>query len=362
MKKTSYIVLGIILILIIYAIFGSTNRSDEIRLGAVLPMTGGLASIGEDLKNGMELAAQKEDVSIKIEDGMADPKKSLSAGQALSEIDKVSVILTAFRGASLSIASSLKNKTTIVFATTATTDGKTVSTSSENFFVIGAEMISAGKIPGEYAIKNKLCSNVSLISEQSDAGKDKLSGFEQGVGKEKVVFKEFFQPSDRDFKTLISKMKEKKSDCMFVEVRSNNFPTLLDQMSKQNFFPKIFANSYSVTPQGIKDSPESETKNVIFSSTAFDTNQVSIDFAREYREKYKKEPTDFAAIGYEMIRLISKPLKECKSDIVCTKEKLASIRGVDSSVGILNMSENREIQLKEYNLYTINNKNFEKIK
>jgi len=79
-------------------------------------------------------------------------------------------------------------------------------------------------------------------------------------------------------------------------------------------------------------------------------------------EKYKKEPTDFAAIGYEMIRLISKPLKECKSDIVCTKEKLASIRGVDSSVGILNMSENREIQLKEYNLYTINNKNFEKIK
>ena len=354
----------LILVVILVVIFVSRDltKHETLQFGAVFPMTGGLASIGEDLKNGVDLANKETGLSVIIEDGQADPQKSLTAGQYLTDVDNVPIILTAFRGASLSLASNLKNKNVVIFATTATTEGKVTSTSSDKFFVVGGEMLSAGRVPGQYAANNNLCKRVSLISEQSDTGKDKLAGFTDGIGIGKIVMTEFFQPSETDFKSLITKMKASNSDCMFVEIRSNSFPTLLTQMEQQSFRPKIFANSYSVTPQGVKDSPASEAGNVIFSSTAFNLDsQKTQDFISAYRTAYSEEPTDWAAIGYELVQMVNQPLKECGKNVDCIKSKLSSIQNYDSAVGKLSVDINHEIQLKDYNLYKIVSGAFVKI-
>lgn len=362
MKKALYIIIAIVIILLIVVSLKNSKNNDGIVIGAVFPMTGGLASIGEELKNGVDLAVKEAGLNIKIEDGQADPQKSLTAGQSLVNITNVPVILTAFRGASISLASNLKSSDVIVLSTTATTEGKTVSTSSENFFVIGAEMISAGKAPGSYAKANNLCTQVGLVSEQSDTGKDKLAGFSEGVGKDKIAMTEFFQPNETDFKTLVSKLKSQNVDCIFVEVRSNNLPIFLADLEKQAFHPKIFANSYSVTPQGIKNSPEKQIENIIFSSTSFNTkNKRTKDFIQAYRDIYSKDPTDFSALGYELVVMLDEPLKKCGNDIVCLRTRLSSIRNYASAIGNVTMNENGEALLKEYDLFKIVDGVFSKI-
>lgn len=367
MKKILYSLSALVLIVIlIYIVITSLNfskKGEGIVLGAIFPMTGGLASIGEDLRNGVNLAVEETGLDIIIEDGQADPQKSLTAGQYLVDVKKVPIIMTAFRGASLSLASNLKNKEVVILATTATTEGKTVSEGISNFFVIGAEMVSAGRIPGQYAKENNLCQRVGLISEQSDTGKDKLEGFSVGVGADKVVMTEFFQPKEIDFRTIVTKMKGKDVDCIFVEVRSDNLPFLLTNMDELNFYPKIFANSYSVTPKGIENSPKKVAENVIFSSTSLnEENKETSKFIKSYRNLYDKEPTDFSVIGYEMTKIASDLIKNCGSDKKCMEERLSSLKNYKSPLGTLTVNENNEIYLRDYELFEIKDGKFSKIK
>jgi branched-chain amino acid transport system substrate-binding protein len=356
MKNIYKVIIGIVvLVLIVIAL--SFKQVSEVKIGAVLPLTGGLASVGEDMKNGMTLAMEETGLQVEFQDGEANPQKSLTAARQLVDINNASVILTAFRGASLSIASGLNSTDAIIFSTTATAEGKSVSTSTPNLFVMGSEIVKSAKIPGAYA-KN-LCKTVSLISEQTDVGKDKINGFGSKVGEEKVILREFFDPATTDFKSLIAKLKEKNSDCIFVEIKSNTFPILLKQLSDSEYAPQIFSTSYSVTPGVFASAPKEMLDKVIFSSTLVDEkNPLTKYFLDKYQAKYGKAATDFSAVGYEMIKMLAKATKACGDNKACIKGELAKISNLDTTLGKLSMESNQEIQLKEYRLFKISDGEF----
>lgn len=352
MKKIYTIIIGIVVIAAI--VFAVNMRSSSVKVGAVLPLTGGLASVGEDIKNGMTLAMEETGVRINFQDGEANPAKSLNAARQLVDINKVDVVLTAFRGASLSVASGLKNTDAVVFSTTATAEGKSVSTTTPNLFVIGAEIVKSAEVLGAYAKEHNMCKTVALVSEQTDVGKDKLKGFSSKVGLEKVVLNELFDPTATDFKLLVAKLKEKNADCMFVEIKSNALPIFLKQVEENNYHTQIFSTSYSVTPGVFKDSPKTQLESVIFSSTLVDEkNPLTKAFLDTYKAKFGKSATDFSTVGYEMIKMVSGPIKKCADDKVCIKGELRKISGLDTTLGNLTMEQNQEIQLKEYRLFRI---------
>ena len=358
MKNTYKVVIGIVVMILIVMAF-NLKETSEVRIGAVLPLTGGLASVGEDMKNGMSLAMEETGLKVEFQDGEANPQKSLTAARQLVDINKTAVVLTAFRGASLSIASGLSNTDAIIFSTTATAEGKSVSTSTPNLFVMGSEIVKSAEIPGAYAQTNNLCKAVSLISEQTDVGKDKLNGFGSKVGVEKVLLKEFFDPATTDFKSLIAKLKEKNSDCLFVEIKSNTFPVLLKQLADSGYQPQIFSTSYSVTPGVFAGAPKEMLGKVIFSSTLVDEkNPLTKAFLDKYQAKYGKAATDFSAVGYEMIKMLAKATKTCGENKACIKGELAKISNLDTTLGKLSMENNQEIQLKQYQLFKISDGKF----
>lgn len=356
MKNIYKVIIGVVIMVLIVVTL-NLKPTVEVKVGAVLPLTGGLASVGEDMKNGMALAMAETSLKVEFQDGEANPQKSLTAARQLVDINKASIILTAFRGASLSIASGLSNSDAIIFSTTATAEGKSVSTSTPNLFVMGSEIVKSAEIPGIYA-KN-LCKTVSLISEQTDVGKDKMTGFSSKVGEEKVALKEYFDPATTDFKTLITKLKEKNSDCLFVEIKSNTLSVLLKQLADSGYRPQIFSTSYSVTPGIFASAPKEMLDKVIFSSTLVDAkNPLTKSFLNKYLAKYGKAATDFSAVGYEMIIMLSQATKACGDNKPCIKGELAKISNLDTTLGKVSMEANQEIQLKAYQLFKITDGKF----
>jgi branched-chain amino acid transport system substrate-binding protein len=358
MKNIYKVIIGVVVVILVVMAF-SFRSATGVKVGAVLPLTGGLASVGEDMKNGMALAMAETGLKVEFQDGEANPQKSLTAARQLVDINKASIILTAFRGASLSIASGLNNTDTVVFSTTATAEGKSISTSTPNLFVMGSEIVKSAEIPGAYARENNLCKTVSLISEQTDVGKDKLKGFSSKVGVEKIILQEFFDPATTDFKSLIAKLKEKNSDCLFVEIKSNTLSVFLKQLADSGYKPQIFSTSYSVTPGVFASAPKEMLSKVIFSSTLVDEkNPLTKSFLDKYQAKYGKEATDFSAVGYEMIKMLSKATEACGDNKACIKGELAKISNLDTTLGQLTMESNQEIQLKEYRLFKITDGKF----
>lgn len=361
-KIIKYMKRGIIIVLITVAIIvfvlvqkkadNSPREDNSVTIGAVLPLTGTLAFIGEDMRNGMKLAAEETNLTLIVSDGEANPQKSLSAARQLVDLEKVPVLLTAFRGATLSIASSFTNRDVIIGSITATTEGKTVSTSTPNLFVMGPEIISSAEVLGSYAKEHSLCTAAGALLEQTDVAKDKVFGFTRGVDNGQLAQTDIFDPVATDWRTSIAKFKQSKIDCIFVEIRSNSLPILLKQFDENKFYPKIFTTSYSFTPTVAKLTPKVQLENLFYSTSLLQKNDSGEGFFERYKEVYGREATDFAAMAYEFIKILEKPIKECGGNTSCIKKRMSDINGMSSIVGNLTMNEDREIHLGGYSLFT----------
>ncbi|MEN9405652.1 MAG: hypothetical protein RLY47_611 [Candidatus Parcubacteria bacterium] len=350
-------VVVVVVIVLAWSVYSKENRrtsspESSMHVGAVLPLTGGLAFVGEDYKQGMELAAHEFGINLVVQDGGADPTESLNAARQLEEAG-VDVILSAFRGASLSIGSSYgKNvEGPLIFATTATSNKQPIGDLGKNFFALGAEMISAGEVIGSYA--QDTCKSAATLTETTDAGLDKVAGFSQGLGETKVVYGDTFSPDTTDFRTLILKVKEAKADCLFIEVRSNAMVNFLKQIGEFEMDIPIYTNSYSVNADVVQQSPSAQVEQVIFSSTKlYNQTTEQKKFFGAYRQEYGEEPNDFAAVGYEMVRIIAEASKECGRDRECVREILRNL-DQESIVGPLVTDQYQEIKLTEYGLFGV---------
>jgi len=340
---------GVLIILSISLLVKKENIEYSI-IGAVLPLSGPASFVGEDYKRGMELAASDFGVEVNFQDGKAAPTDSLNSALQLSNMG-IKVILTAFRGASLSVASSFKDKDdTIVFSTTATSDEAPIGDFGDNFFAIGAEMISSGARAGIHANNN--CSSAVTLTEQTDAGADKVKGFSDSLDAEKVIFKEEFPTDKAEFRDLLTKVKQYNPDCIFVEVKSNYFPNFMNQLSNLGLKSKVYTSSYSINKDVLQNLSDDQKNLIIFSSTSINPKDT---FSEKYFDTYERYPNDFALVGYEMVRLVAENQKGCEGDdyIQCLSDNLSNIEDIDSSVGKLNMDSNQEIKLRDNTLFEI---------
>ncbi|MDI6784731.1 MAG: ABC transporter substrate-binding protein, partial [bacterium] len=105
--------------------FGAAKMPpQEIKIGAILPLTGPSALLGELARNGLTLA--EEDINSKggirgnrlkiiYEDGMADPNSSISAFRKLVTFDKVKFVVTTHSNVGLALAPMADKEKVILF-------------------------------------------------------------------------------------------------------------------------------------------------------------------------------------------------------------------------------------------------------
>lgn len=93
-KKRFIFSIVTVVVIVIVAVFifsqnGSIKNSD-IKIGVILPMSGDMANVGEDIANGIKLYSETHpNAKFIIENDEGDPKKSISAMRKLISIDGV---------------------------------------------------------------------------------------------------------------------------------------------------------------------------------------------------------------------------------------------------------------------------------
>lgn len=101
------------------------STEGKTKIGAIIPLTGEVATYGEALKRGFELAREHsgDGVSIIYEDSKADPKTGVTAFQKLTSRDNVEAILgDATSGVCLAIAPLAEQNHKVLLITIATSD------------------------------------------------------------------------------------------------------------------------------------------------------------------------------------------------------------------------------------------------
>lgn len=188
---------------------------DTIKIGWVGPLTGNIASLGQDIKHAVELYFEEhptiggKPVEVIWEDGKCNGQDAAAAAQKLITVDKVQVILGGTcSGETLAMAPIVEQNKVITLSS--------ISSSPE---ITGA---------GDYVFRNYISDNqvaktmvefmlprhekIAVLAEQTDfsqAYSRAIAKHMENAGESaKLVLNESFPVDNTDFRTLLSKVKE----------------------------------------------------------------------------------------------------------------------------------------------------------
>lgn len=307
-------------------IFGfRTDRGETgnvIKIGAVLPLSGTQAFVGEGMKNALEMAladlpATKHSYKLVIEDGAFDPKTSISAANKLIQIDKVDAIIDAYAPIGNAI-SPITEKEHVVHIDVAfdpkIADGDynfilftTPETAARSFFV---EMKKRKlQTLGVFHVNNQgIAAVYAALRQHAD---------EYGI---KIVSDEMFQPGERDFKGIIAKGTSSRADVYALLALSPELEILAKQLYEQN----IGNVSSTIYLELAKD------KSVFEGKWSIGYGKVASDFETRYRSVYKRDLGFAAANAYDAFNII---VQAAESSIVKEKPTASFIAKQIQSIG-----------------------------
>jgi branched-chain amino acid transport system substrate-binding protein len=209
---------------------GIAAAADEINVpvGFSAALTGGNASFGKDLQNGVQLAlddanAKKIAIGGKVakfqlhaEDDQADPRVGVQAAQKLVD-SNVAVVIGHFNSGTTLPASMIYQQAGVVVINPGATNPAINQRGLDHVFsVIGTDAGNAG-LAGTYAVKVTKAKRISILDDRTAFGQGEADVFENAVkvAGASIVAHEYCNDKTVDFSAQLTALKAANVDMVF---------------------------------------------------------------------------------------------------------------------------------------------------
>jgi branched-chain amino acid transport system substrate-binding protein len=329
---------------------GGDSGGNEVKVGLVLPMTGGQATYGEETKNGFLLAydelkakgALKVPLKLEWRDEQSEPEAAGDAAKSLIDTAGVHVVIgTVASGHTRRVFQECKE---------AGVPGITPASTNDQITIEGGEYCSRicfkdtfqGSVLAKFALQRGW-KRAAVAEDKSAPYAVGLSEafrkvYEAGGG---VVTREFYETKDTDYANLVQNVANAKPDVIVAAGYYTQVGLMLKQaIGSWDGIPVIGGDGLdSAEFRKLKGS----AKNVVFFSSHFaaaDANPVVQEFTKKYRERYGKEPGAMAALGYDVMLVLSDVLGRVKDprDRKQLKDAINATKGVSCVTGTIDLT------------------------
>lgn len=354
-------------------IWGGCAKKDgnEIRIGAILPLTGDNGTYGVLLKRGMDLAVDEinshggvngKKLMVIFEDSQADSSKAVSAFNKLVTVDKVPMVIgDMFSSSTLAIAPiAEKNKIVLMSPTASAIE---LTNAGDYVFRIYPSdsydgMYLANYLWNRLQVKTAsiLYLQVASISALTQVFKER---FELLGGK--ILSVESYKEGDTDFRSLLLKAKNAEPEIIFIPGYLREMAMMLRQ-AKELGIKKPFLSISTFFDPKILTLASDAAEGVLFSSPAFDpsSNLPEIKkFVNMFEAKYNEIPNILAGYGYDVVNITFSALKSINnvtSDNI--KAALYNINNYPGVTGKTAFDSNGDV-VKELRMMQVKNTSFE---
>lgn len=321
------------------------------KIGAVYPLSGPIATYGQESVNGMKLALEKinkegikgEKLEVVIEDNKGEPLETSNAVKKLIDVDKVSVVFGAVASSNTLAGAPIAQQSKVPMLTPASTNEKVTETGD---FISRTCFTDAyqGLVMAKFAFKFLKKRNAAIIIDSSsDYSKGLAAVFKEKFTQfgGKIIDEEFaYQQGDKDFLSLLRKVKRVKPDVVFLPGYYTEVGLMLKQ-ARQNGLDIPFLGGDGWDSPKLQDlaGPEGIKNNYISSHfSPDDTEGMVPGFVEEYVKRYKQKPGAMAALGYDGTLVIADALRRAKSmsaeDIKMAINSTKDFEGVTGKITI----------------------------
>jgi branched-chain amino acid transport system substrate-binding protein len=296
--------------------------ADEgVKIGLILPMTGGQASTGKQIENAVKLYMQQhgdsvagKKIQIILKDDAAVPDNTKRLAQELIVNDKVNFIagfgVTPAALAAAPLASQAKIPEVVMAA------GTSIITERSPYIVrTSFTLAQSSTIIGDWAVKNGIRKVATLTSDYAP-GNDALSFFKEHftAGGGQIVEEVKVPLANPDFAPFLQRMKDAKPDAMFVFVPAGQGGTFMKQYAERGLDKagiKVIGPGDVMDDDLLNEMGDAAVGAVtahIYS--AAHSSKLNKEFVAAYKKAFNNRPGFMAVGGYDGMHLIYEALNK----------------------------------------------------
>jgi branched-chain amino acid transport system substrate-binding protein len=305
----------------VLSIGGLAQAQETVKIGLIVPMTGGQASTGQQINNAIKLYQQKngdtvagKKVEVILKDDAALPDNTKRLAQELIVNEKVNIIagfgVTPAALAAAPLATQAKVPEIVMAA------GTSIITERSPYIVrTSFTLAQSSTIIGDWAAKNGIKKVATLTSDYAP-GNDALQFFKEHftAGGGEIVEEVKVPLANPDFAPFLQRMKDSKPDAVFVFVPAGQGGNFMKQYAERGL------DKSGIKVIGPGDVMDDDLLNNMGDAalgavtahlySAAHPSAMNKEFVAAYKKAYNTRPGFMAVGGWDGIHLVYEALKK----------------------------------------------------
>lgn len=342
------------LLLVALVLLAACAQQEEIRIGASLPLTGGLAFIGVEELRGLEMAAEEiGDIRLIVEDNAGDPAVAASAVTKLASVDDVDAIFSSFTHLTAPVEGiAERGGKLFIYASTVRSFAQGNDLAFRDYF----DAFDSGVAIADAVDKSGIAA-VSLLLEQSDVCEEYERGF-RSASSAQIVSREVFSPEEKDYRTLLLKSDAHSPDGLVV----CGFRHAANLMAQMRELGMIGTRTFHLTAPFLPAADTQEIRMIFEENGAISTwygyaegnlTPAQHRFIERYVSAYGRAPRPDALYFYDDLHFLAEAMRICARKASCVSAYLEG-NGYDGVAGPLRFDEDG-ISERDVLLITVRN-------
>lgn len=331
-----------------------TEEPEEIRIGAVLPLTGSAAVWGENAKMGLEIALEEVNkaggvknrkIALIFEDSQSDPARAVSSLRKLISVDKVPVVIGDIASSSVLAMAPVAEKEKVVLLSPGASNPD-ISEAGEYIFRNWQSDALEGKLDAEFAYERLGYRRMGVLYVNNAYGSGLKTVFEdsfKNLGGE-ILASESFDQGATDMRTQLNKIASLNPDGIYMPGYPPEMAIVLVQ-AKELGLRVSFLSVQAFDDPKILQTAKDAAEGVIFSvpTPPDPNNPVVRDFIHEYKERFAREPGVCSDTGYDALKIIVWAMKRGANSALEIMEQLLKLKDFPGAAGSTTFDENGDV-------------------
>lgn len=309
---------------------GTAQAQEVVKIGIAGPLSGEIAHLGKAMENGVAMAiddlnargvtiaGKKVVFKMQSEDDAADPKQGTAVAQKLVDAGVAAVVGHSNSGTTVP-ASRIYNQAGIPQITpSATTPGYTKQGFPGAFRVVANDNMM-GATMGRYAVEQVGARSIAVIDDRTAYGQGVADEFVKAIQsrKLKVVDRQFTNPKATDFTSILTSIKARKPDLIFLGGMDATAGGIIRQMKALGIQAK-FMGGDGVCSEALPQLAGGALRDgEVFCAEAGgvdkDHEKAVADFVIRFKAKYHSEIQTYAPYAYDAVMVLAAAMQKAGS-------------------------------------------------
>lgn len=326
----------------------------NIKIGVVLPMTGGIAAFGEMSWQGIELAHEMypevlgEKIDLVLVDNRSEKTEAANAVSRVIDKEKVVAIIGEVASAHSLAGGAVAERKHIPMLTSSSTNPLVTNRKKYVSRVCFIDPYQ-GAAAAIFAFKNLNAKKAAVFIDVEQDYSVGLANFFKKKFQELGgnYFIEFFKTGDQEFSAQLTDAINKNPDVLYITGYYPEISLFARQARMLGFNGPILAGDGAEAPELIKiggDAVEGLYYTTHFHPKGAATEMTKV-FVEKFKEKYGEEPGAMHALGFDAYLVLRKAIEMAgKADPKAIAKAIREVKNFPGATGMITINKNGDAE------------------